>query len=93
MDEKESLTIIDLLAIRQVKGKLETLDAEFRRCHVAVVDELEDDEELEYEQAISMSKTTKSLTSPSNSIIWLTVSIPVSVLNLKARHNYCYASV
>ena len=49
---KENLTAIDLVAIRQAKGKLETLDTEFRERHVAVVDELEDDEELECEQAI-----------------------------------------
>ena len=42
--KKESLTAIDLLAIRLAKGKLETLDAEFRGRHMAVVDELENDE-------------------------------------------------
>ena len=35
---KEDLTAIDLLAIRQAKGKLETLDVEFRRRHVTIVD-------------------------------------------------------
>ena len=49
---KENLTAIDFLAIQQAKGKLETLDAEFRGCHLAVVDELDNDKELEYKQAI-----------------------------------------
>ena len=47
---KENLTAIDLLAVQQAERKLETLDVEFRQRHEAVVDELENDEELEYEQ-------------------------------------------
>ena len=50
--DREKLTAIDLLAIHQAKRKLEMLDAEFRGCHVSVVDEVENDEELEHEQAV-----------------------------------------
>ena len=52
MDEKGNFNCHFFLAIRQAKGKLETLDAEFRQRHVAVVNKLENDEELEFEQAV-----------------------------------------
>ena len=65
----ENLTTIDLLAIRQAKGKLEILDAEFIEGHVTVVNELEDDEELEHEQTI--------LDDHDNKVIYITLHLHV----------------
>ena len=49
---KEQLTAIDLLAIQPAKRKLEMLDAEFRGNHVAVVGDLENNEDFNVEKAV-----------------------------------------
>ena len=94
MDEQKNLTAINLLAIQQAKGRLETLDAEVRGRHVAVVDQLEDNEELEHKQAI--------LNDHDDKVTYITVHLDhltnredtsVSVKLEKARHNNCYKSV
>ena len=39
---KGGLSAIDLLSIEQAKARLHTLDAEFKQCHMDVIDTLED---------------------------------------------------
>ena len=46
---KRGLSAIDLLSIEQAKAWLHTLDAEFKRYHMDVIDALKDDDEIERE--------------------------------------------
>ena len=90
---KKNLTALDLLAIQQAKRKLETLNAEFRGHHVAVVDELESNEELEHEQAVLNDHDDK-VTYKAVHLDHLTNREDTSVsVKLKARHNDCYTNV
>ena len=46
---KGGLSAIDLLSIEQTKARLHTLDADFKRYHVDVINALDNDDEIEEE--------------------------------------------
>ena len=49
---KGPLSAIELLSVEQAKARLHTLDTEFKRYHMEVIDALEEEDELEREQAV-----------------------------------------
>ena len=53
---KGGLTAVDLFSVEQAKACLHTLDAEFKRYHINVIESLDDDIEIEREEGDVMEE-------------------------------------